>query len=191
LIYSSFIGPLSLELTKTQKKNKIYRQRAWKTFERLYREHKCHRIGVSNFTVAHLEELFEYAIVSPTVNQVEFHPLIYSAQAKLLKYCQKRGIIVEGYSPFGTGSKLLLKHPKLLELGSLYNKSPSQIILRWLLHHNVHPVFESSSKDHILENTSVFDFSLSGNDIDQINNLQLSTSSDKGHRFCWDPSNVK
>src|SRR3989449_6231985 len=91
------------------------RKETWSAMETLLKKGRCRAIGVSNFTIRHLEELIGESHVIPSVNQVEFHPFLY--QRELLKYCQNRGIQVEAYSPLARGERL--KHPRI---GSLAEK---------------------------------------------------------------------
>ena len=74
--------------------------------EKMYKEGKCKAIGVSNFTIRHLEELLQVADVVPAVNQVEFHPWLY--QKDLLDYCNTKGIKLEAYSPLTKGKSSMM-----------------------------------------------------------------------------------
>src|SRR2546430_16008383 len=102
------------------------RKESWRAMETLLKKGRCRAIGVSNFTIRHLEEMIEESHVIPSVNQVELHPFLY--QKELLKYCQNRGIQVEAYSPLARGEKL--KHPRIGSLAEKYSKSPAQQIGR-------------------------------------------------------------
>src|SRR5437879_13356748 len=84
-------------------------------------------IGVSNYTIPHLEELLSATPVPPSVNQVEFHPFLY--QRELLEYGQKHRIQLEAYSPLTRGRHL--KHPLIKEIGARYGRTPAQILIRW------------------------------------------------------------
>ena len=81
---------------------------------KLLREGKCRAVGVSNFMINHLENLLGQSDLTPTVNQVEFHPFLY--QKQLLEYCRKHGIHLEAYSPLARGEKL--KHPKIVAVAT-------------------------------------------------------------------------
>lgn len=93
------------------------RLESWRALETLYEEGKCRAIGVSNYTIRHIDELLQHGKIVPAVNQVEFHPYLY--QKELLDYCNKHAIRTEAYSPLTKGNKL--KDPKLM-------KSPRVII---------------------------------------------------------------
>ena len=102
------------------------RKESWRAMETLRKKGRCQAIGVSNFTIRHLEELIEESHVIPSVNQVELHPFLY--QKELLKYCQDRGIQVEAYSPLARGERL--QDPRIASLATKYSKSPAQLMVR-------------------------------------------------------------
>ena len=102
------------------------RKESWRAMETLLKKGRCRAIGVSNFTIRHLEELIEESHVIPSVNQVELHPFLY--QKELLKYCQDRGIQVEAYSPLARGERL--QDPRIASLATKYSKSPAQLMVR-------------------------------------------------------------
>src|SRR3989441_7993830 len=84
------------------------RNESWRALTQLLRDGKCRSIGVSNYTIQHLTELFDKSEIGPMVNQVEFSPFLY--QKQLLDYCEKNKIQLEAYSPLTQGEKL--NHPK-------------------------------------------------------------------------------
>src|SRR6266571_2116400 len=94
------------------------RNESWNAMETLLKEGKCRAIGVSNFTIRHLEELLGEHEVAPAVNQIEFHPFLY--QKELLEYCQSKRIQVEAYSPLVRGERF--KHPRVSSLAKKYSK---------------------------------------------------------------------
>src|SRR5207247_9131576 len=83
------------------------RGESWKALLKLREQGLARSIGVSNYTIPHLEELLKSSPIPPAVNQVEFHPFLY--QRELLEYCQGRRVHVEAYSPLTRRSRL--KHP--------------------------------------------------------------------------------
>lgn len=93
-----------------------YRKDAWRSCERLLRDGKCRAIGVSNYTVAHLQELLTYANVLPYVNQIEMHPFQYARNKNLLAFCTKHAILVEAYSSLGQGHQDLINHPVVQQI---------------------------------------------------------------------------
>ncbi|MFW9942797.1 MAG: aldo/keto reductase [Candidatus Thorarchaeota archaeon] len=134
-----------------------YRKDAWKALEKIYKEGKARSIGVSNYYQHHLEELLKDADVIPTVNQVEFSPYLYLKDLK--KFCEKKNIKLEAYSPLTRGRRLNDK--KLTEIAQKYNKTTAQILIRWGLQHDIIEIPKSSKEENIIENSQVFDFSIS------------------------------
>jgi diketogulonate reductase-like aldo/keto reductase len=126
----------------------------------------------------HLEELMENSSTVPAVNQVEFSPYLY--QKDLLEFCRKHGIQLEAYSPLTKGHKLT--DSKLVTLAFKYSKSPAQILIRWVLQHEIIVIPKSSRKERIVENAEVFDFTISPED------MRALDSFDQGLRTSWDPS---
>lgn len=157
---------------------KNLRLETWKAMEKLLSEQKCRAIGVSNYMIWHLEELMENADVIPAVNQVEFSPYLY--QKELLEFCRKHGIRLEAYSPLTKGRKL--NDPKLIAIARKYYKSPAQILIRWALQHDVVVIPKSSDTRRITENINVFNFSLSSEDMEALDNFNEDL------RTSWDPS---
>ena len=128
----------------------------WKAMEKLQASGKIRSIGVSNFSAADLELLHTVSDVVPAVNQVEFHPLFNHPE--LLSYCREHGIAVQAYAPLARGA--YLKSPLMIEIGKSHGKSPAQVGLRWLVQQGISVVPKSVHKDRILENSQIFDFSL-------------------------------
>lgn len=140
---------------------KSKRKETWKALEYLYVEGRVRSIGVANYLLPFLIELYEYAGILPAVNQVEFSPYLYLKE--LLEHCTSRGIVLQAYTPLVRGLKL--HDPKLIEMAMNYAKSPAQIILRWCLQHGVSPIPKSSSPERLKENFDVFDFEISPTDM--------------------------
>jgi diketogulonate reductase-like aldo/keto reductase len=156
------------------------RKESWKAMETLLQKGKCRAIGVSNFTIPHLEDLLETHEVIPAVNQVEFHPFLY--QKELLEYCQRKGIQVEAYSPLARGERF--KHPRITALATKYSKTPAQLMLRWGLQHGLVVIPKSTGEERIRENSQVFDFEISGDDMRSLDSLNEDL------RLNWDPTSV-
>lgn len=154
------------------------RVETWKAMESMVSDGKARAIGVSNFTIRHLEELLPQANVPPAVNQIEFTPYMY--QRELQGYCDRKGIKVEAWSPLTRG--LRLGDPKLIEVASRYSRSPAQLLIRWGLQHGAIVIPKSAHKERIIENARVFDFSISDEDMKRLDGFHegLRTSG-------WDP----
>lgn len=140
---------------------------SWRALETLYRDGRVKAIGVSNFQIHHLKDVMEGAEIKPMVNQVEFHPRL--TQKDLLLYCQEQGIQMEAWSPLMQGE--LLNEPLLQEIGAKYGKTVAQVILRWDLQHGVITIPKSTKEARIIENASIFNFSLSEEDMNRIDGL--------------------
>ncbi len=156
------------------------RLESWRALQKLYYDGLCKSIGVSNYMERHLDELLNNSSVIPVVNQVEFSPFLYLKD--LQNYCELKGIVLESYSPLTKGHKL--KNLKLIEIGNSYDKSTSQILIRWCLQKGVIVIPKSSQKNHIKENANVFDFNISEADLNKLDNLN------ENYRSTWDPTNV-
>lgn len=141
---------------------------SWKAMEEAYKEGKLKAIGISNFCERHIDELLKTAEIVPMANQIKICPGI--AQKNLADYSRSLGMIVEGYSPFGTGG--VFKNEEMKSLAQKYGKTVAQICVRWSLQQNVVPLPKSVSKERIEENAEIFDFELSAEDCELISNLK-------------------
>ena len=139
----------------------------WKALEKLYKDGRVRAIGVSNFQIHHLEDLISSAEIKPMVNQVEYHP--HLTQKELQAFCKKEGIQLEAWSPLKQGQ--LLNEQILVDIAHKYNKSVAQVILRWDLQHGVVTIPKSIKEHRIIENSDVFDFELTSEDMEKIDAL--------------------
>ncbi|MBI4054127.1 MAG: aldo/keto reductase [Candidatus Doudnabacteria bacterium] len=154
------------------------RAETWRAMEELHRAGKARAIGVSNYTIAHLEEMKSYAAIPPAVDQVELHPFLY--QKELVDYCSRNKIAVEAYSPLVHGKRL--DSPDVAKIAQKYKKSNAQILVRWSLQHDFVVLPKSVRKERIQENINVFDFELSAKDMEFLDSLN------ENYRTCWDPT---
>lgn len=154
----------------------------WKAFEELYRAGRIRAIGVSNFLPHHMGMLMETAAIEPMVNQLKLCPGI--TQTEAVQYCQSRGILVEAYSPFGTGS--IFTVPEMRAMAEKYGKSVGQICLRWSLQMGFLPLPKSGNPARISENAEIFDFTLSQEDVAEIAALRgcCGEAPDPDHNVC-------
>ena len=139
----------------------------WRALETLYDQGKVRAIGVSNFGVSHLEALLEDCRISPMVNQIEVHP--GQNQTEIVEFCRDHDILVEAWSPLGTGR--MLANPVLNEIGTAHDKSAAQVCIRWLLQRGILPLPKSVTPHRIAENIDVFDFELTDEDMNRINEI--------------------
>lgn len=158
----------------------VLRHGAWKKLEAIHAAGKAKSIGVSNYTVKHLEHLLKECKVLPSVNQVELH--VFLQQPELLAYCKQHGIAVEAYSPLAHGHGL--DDPVLAEIALKHNKTAPQIMLRWCLEVGTIPLPKSVTPARIQQNLDIFDFKLDEEDMTKIKALE------RGLRTCWDPTHI-
>jgi len=139
----------------------------WRAMEKLYEDGRIRAIGVSNFTPKHLNSLMEKALIMPMVNQIEIHPGLN--QEDTVDFCKEHKILVEAWGPFSQGK--LFKSQILDDLVKKYNKTIAQICLRWHLQRGILPLPKSVTPERIIENTKIFDFELSEEDMDYISHI--------------------
>ncbi len=139
---------------------KATRKETWKALETIYQEKRVRAIGVANYQLPFLDELKEYSTITPALNQVEFSPYLYLED--LLKNCQSQHIQLQAYTPLVRGMRM--DDPKLQSLAKKYEKTPAQIILRWIIQLGVSAIPKSSNPARIKENFDIFDFEISQED---------------------------
>jgi diketogulonate reductase-like aldo/keto reductase len=152
----------------------------WQAMEELYLAGKIKVIGVANFEIQHLEELMKHAKIPPMINQIETHPEF--AQNELHDYLIEHQILHEAWAPLGQGNKALLENEELKKIAHYHQKTVAQVILRWHLQRGIIIIPKSSKPNRIKENIQLFDFELSSEEIQKIN--QLST----GKRYSHSPT---
>ncbi len=140
----------------------------WRAFEELYNSGRIRAIGISNFMPHHIETLMKTAKIKPMVNQLKLCPGI--TQPEVVDYCRKNDIVVEAYSPFGTGSVFTV--PEMREMAGRYGKSVGQLCLRWCLQMGFVSLPKSANPMRIKQNTEIFDFEISKEDMDIISGLE-------------------
>jgi diketogulonate reductase-like aldo/keto reductase len=153
---------------------------SWRALVELRKQGKCRSIGVSNYTIAHLQELMAQSDCPPAVNQVEFSPFLF--QRELLNFCRAQGIQLEAYCPLTRGRKL--GDPALRAVAGRHGKTPAQVLLRWALQHQVAVIPKSGQPGRIEENAGLFDFTLDDPDMAALDALH------SGFRTSWDPTGV-
>lgn len=140
---------------------------AWRAMEDLKTEGKIKSIGVSNFWQEHLDALFKTARILPAINQIEFHPGYW--QPKVTEFCKANNITVQSWSPLGRGE--ILNNTTLKDIAKKHNTSVAKVCLRWVTQHNVIVIPKSTTEKRIKENISLFDFELTPEELQQINQL--------------------
>ncbi|MBO0441738.1 aldo/keto reductase [Candidatus Enterococcus ikei] len=152
---------------------------SWRAMEEIYQSGRAKAIGVSNFHEHHIEDLLKDATVVPMVDQIEIHPTL--TQEPLRKFLADHNIAAEAWSPLGQGK--ILEDPTLVEIGKKYDKTAAQVIIRWHLQSDIIVIPKSVHQDRIKQNFDVYDFSLTKDDMQRID--QLNTN----ERLGPDPDN--
>lgn len=152
---------------------------AWRALEGLYREGRVRAIGISNHYADRMVEFASFTEIHPMVNQMEIHPL--NQQKELIRWAEKYNIQLEAWAPFGEGRKGLFENPVLKAIGDRYGKTTAQVILRWHIQKGIVVIPKSVHKERMEENLSVFDFSLTDEDMMRISGLDTATSSFFSH----------
>lgn len=152
----------------------------WKALEKFYKEGQIKSIGVSNFTSKHVQDLLENAEIIPAVNQIEFHPRL--VQNELMEFSKKHNIQLEAWSPFMRGQ--IFQIPLFQYLSKKYERTISQIVLRWNLQMGVVTIPKSTTLTRIKENADIFNFEISEEDMKKIEKLN------NGFRIGMDPDEV-
>ena len=142
----------------------------WRGFEKLYRDGKIRAIGVSNFLPSHLEALKEFAEILPMVNQIEFHPGYI--QPEVTAYCKANGILVEAWSPLGCGK--VLGDPTVNAIAEVHGKTAAHVCLRYALQSGNLPLSKSVTPSRITDNTKIFDFELTDDEMKTLDALPLT-----------------
>lgn len=158
----------------------LLRKGSWKALEEIKAEGKAKSIGVSNYTIRHLEEMKDYVTTMPAVNQVELH--LFLQQPELIEYCRKHGITVEAYSPLAHGTPM--DDETVASIAKKHDKSYAQIMIRWCVQKELVVIPKSATPARLEENIDVFGFELDAGDMEKLAAL------DKDLRTCWNPTHV-
>jgi 2,5-diketo-D-gluconate reductase A len=156
----------------------------WKTLEEFYRDGRARSIGVSNFQPHHLRRLHQECEITAAVNQIEVHP--YLTQDDVRAFCAEHQIAIEAWSPIAQGK--VLDDPTIVSIARKAGKSPAQVVLRWHIERGDIIFPKSVTPARVQENIDIFDFELSGQDVEAISALNRNerTGPDPDH-FDWIP----
>jgi diketogulonate reductase-like aldo/keto reductase len=155
--------------------------RAWDGMQRAHASGYARSIGVSNFSVAELDELLAVADVAPVVNQVQFSP--YAYRRGLLDACERAGVVLEAYSPLGHGSYLASETAE--QIAERLGRTPAQVLLRWCIEREIPLLAKSTHRARIEENSRIFDFSLSAEDMAALDALDQTGGTDRAQESKW------
>ena len=151
---------------------------AYKAMEKYVEEGKIRFLGLSNWYVEELEEFLPQVDIMPALVQNEIHP--YYQENDVIPYIQSLGIVVQGWYPFGGRGHTseLLNDEVIVDIAKNHNVSAAQVILRWNLQKGVVVIPGSSNPEHIKENTELYDFELTIDEMNRINALDRNEKHD-------------
>lgn len=151
----------------------------WRAMSEFYKAGKIRAIGVSNFYADRLVDFVHFNDIIPAVNQIEMH--VFHQRPKEIKVMNKHNIQGQAWSPIDRASERLISNPILNELATKYDKTIPQIALRYLVQKGISVVPKTVNKKRMLENISIFDFSLTDNEMIRITTLDTGESSFFSH----------
>lgn len=159
---------------------------SWRAMEELQKEGKIRAIGISNFNADRFVDLAQHNEVTPQVNQVELNP--WFQQQDELDWMKKLGIQPEAWAPFAEGKHGLFTNDVLTKIAQNHHKGVGQVVLRWLYQRGVVTLAKSVHKERMIENINIFDFELTDEEMQLIQNLDMKESAFFDHR---DPKMVE
>ena len=154
---------------------------AWPGMQRAREAGYARSIGVSNFSVKELKKLLAKADTPPVVNQIQFNPQKY--RRRLLEACEEHQIVLEAYSPLGTGS--LLGDETVRQVAERNGRTPAQVLIRWCIQKGLPTIPKSTHRERLEENAQVFDFELSAEDMAELDALDTTGGTDRALEGKW------
>lgn len=163
-------------LKDVARSDNISLKQVWQEIEQLLEEGKVKNVGVSNFRVSDLKELFSFAKHRPVVNQIEFSLILQDQSPEIVEFCQQNNILVAAYSPLAPIYKASDEahtklQDKLQELATKYNKTKAQIVLRWNNQNGILSITTSEKPHRIVESMNIFDFKLTDDEFNELKKL--------------------
>ena len=147
---------------------------SYRAMEKAYKAGKLRAIGVSNFYPDRFVDLSHFCEIQPAINQVETH--VFQQQKELRKYLDKYNTRIMAWGPFAEGKNNMFKNETLVSIGEKYKKSSAQVALRFLTQEGVIVIPKSVKKERMEQNFDIFDFELTGQELDQIRALDTGKS---------------
>jgi diketogulonate reductase-like aldo/keto reductase len=154
---------------------------AWPGVQQARERGHARSIGVSNFDTGELDAVIEAGDVAPAVDQVQFSPFRY--RRRLLEHCEERGVVLEAYSPLGTGRHL--SDGTVREIAQRAGRTPAQVLLRWAIQLGLPVIPKSTHRERIEENAQIFDFTLSDEDTQALAGLDATGGTDRALERRW------
>lgn len=181
--------PGTAKLEPSDPKNAENRRASWLALEECVKAGKLRSIGISNYTLNHLQEMESYATNPPAVIQIEVHPAYVPVD--VVSYCEERSIFVQAYASLGEGhllkSEFLEKYPEFIEIAKKHDCTVAQILLKWPLQRGWGIIPKSSSIQRLKENISLDEILLDDESMAFLNSFHETES----FKVCWDPKIVK
>jgi len=170
----------------------------WRAMETLVDAGLVRNIGVCNFGCSLLRDLLSYAMVRPTVLQIESHP--YLTQEVLLRYCREEEIVITAFSPLGALSYIplgmadradsVLDEPAIRHIARQHARTPAQVVLRWAVQRGTAVIPKTTNPEHLDENLAMFDFTLTPDEMETIRKLNRNCRFNDPGVFCEDAFNT-
>jgi 2,5-diketo-D-gluconate reductase A len=154
---------------------------AWPGMEKARELGHTRSIGVSNFDVDELERVIAAGNLPPAANQVQFSPFEY--RRALLAACQDSDVVLEAYSPLGTGRHL--GDRTVTQIAERLNRTPAQILLRWCVQRDIPVIPKSTHRERIGENAQIFDFALTDEDLSALDDLDRTDGTARARERKW------
>jgi diketogulonate reductase-like aldo/keto reductase len=154
---------------------------AWPGMEKARELGHTRSIGVSNFDVDELEQVIAAGSIAPAANQVQFSPFEY--RRALLENCERWGVVLEAYSPLGTGRHL--NDPTVTRIADRLDRMPAQVLLRWCVQREIPVIPKSTHRERIEENARIFDFELTAEDMDALDALDRTDGTRRARERKW------
>jgi diketogulonate reductase-like aldo/keto reductase len=154
---------------------------AWPGMEQARERGYARSIGVSNFDVDELEQVSAAGSVIPTVNQVQFNPFVH--RRALEQACDGRGVVLEAYSPLGTGRHL--NDQTIARIADAAGRTPAQVLLRWCVQRDIPVIPKSTHRERIEENGQIFDFTLADEDMAALDALDRTGGTGGAQERKW------
>jgi diketogulonate reductase-like aldo/keto reductase len=154
---------------------------AWPGMEQARERGYARSIGVSNFDVGELEQVIGAATSPPVVNQAQFGPFAY--RRALLEACERHAVVLEAYSTLGTGRHL--SDPTVVQIAKRHGRTPAQVLLRWCVQREIPVIPKSTHRDRIEQNGEIFDFSLSVEDLAELDALDRTGGTATAQERKW------
>ncbi|KAI6867847.1 Aldo/keto reductase [Hortaea werneckii] len=153
----------------------------WRQMEAVYKSGKAKAIGVANWSIPYLEELSKKWTVTPAVNQVELHP--YLPQHELRQWCEKRGILLEAYSPLGSTGAPLMNDPEIQQIAEKHGATAATVLISYHVCKGTVALPKSVSEKRITSNRLVV--ALSGEDLAKLDALAAKGKAKRINTPAW------